>query len=49
MGTVAISQNGFQGAQQGAQIHTSGVDWSQLSDAEIMVRVREGDDSGLAS
>ncbi len=48
MGTVAISQNGFQGAQQGAQIHNSGVDWAQLSDAEIMLRVREGDDSGFS-
>src|ERR1700739_4057182 len=48
MGTVAISQNGFQGTQQGAQVHTSGVDWTQLSDAEIMLRVREGDDSGFS-
>lgn len=48
MGTVAISQNGFQAAQQAAQVHTSGVVWSQLSDAEIMVRVREGDDSGFS-
>jgi len=48
MGTVAISQNGFQGAQQGAQIHNSGIDWAQLSDAEIMLRVREGDDSGFS-
>jgi RNA polymerase sigma-70 factor, ECF subfamily len=48
MGTVAISQNGFQGAQQGAQVHTSGIDWTQLSDAEIMLSVREGDDSGFS-
>jgi RNA polymerase sigma-70 factor, ECF subfamily len=48
MGTVAISQNGFQGAQPGAQVHTSGIDWAQLSDAEIMLRVREGDDSGFS-
>jgi RNA polymerase sigma-70 factor, ECF subfamily len=48
MGTVAISQNGFQGTQQGASIHNAGVDWSQLSDAEIMLRVREGDDSGFS-
>ena len=48
MGTVAISQNGFQGAQQGAQVHTSGIAWAQLSDAEIMLRVREGDDSGFS-
>ncbi len=48
MGTVAITQNGFQGVQQGASVHTPGVDWSQLSDAEIMLRVREGDDSGFS-
>ena len=48
MGTVAITQNGFQGAQQGTPVHTSGVDWTQLSDAEIMLRVREGDDSGFS-
>jgi RNA polymerase sigma-70 factor (ECF subfamily) len=48
MGTVAITQNGFQDMQQGASIHTPGVDWTQLSDAEIMLRVREGDDSGFS-
>jgi len=48
MGTVAIAQNGFQGAQQGASVHGPGVDWTQLSDAEIMLRVREGDDSGFS-
>ena len=48
MGTVAISQNGFQGAQQGLPLHATGVDWAQLSDAEIMLRVREGDDSGFS-
>jgi RNA polymerase sigma-70 factor, ECF subfamily len=48
MGTVAIAQNGFQGTQQGASIHAAGVDWTQLSDAEIMLRVREGDDSGFS-
>jgi RNA polymerase sigma-70 factor (ECF subfamily) len=48
MGTVAIAQNGFQGTQQGVPMQTPGVDWTQLSDAEIMVRVREGDDSGFS-
>src|SRR5271156_1418623 len=48
MGTVAITQNGFQGAQQSVPLHSAGVDWSQLSDAEIMLRVREGDDSGFS-
>ena len=48
MGTVAIAQNGFQGTQQGVPLHATGVDWAQLSDAEIMLRVREGDDSGFS-
>ncbi len=48
MGTVAITQNGFQGAQPGVPMQATGVDWSQLSDAEIMLRVREGDDSGFS-
>ena len=47
MGSFAITQNGFQGTQQGAGVHSTGVDWSQLSDAEIMLRVREGDDTGF--
>jgi RNA polymerase sigma-70 factor (ECF subfamily) len=47
MGTVAIAQNGFQGTQQGMPLHAAGIDWTQLSDAEIMLRVREGDDSGF--
>ena len=48
MGTVAIAPNGFQGTQQGVPMHTPGIDWTQLSDAEIMLRVREGDDSGFS-
>ncbi|MGC2403471.1 MAG: RNA polymerase sigma factor [Acidobacteriaceae bacterium] len=48
MGSLAITQNGFQSAQQGAAVHTSGVVWSQLSDAEIMLRVKEGDDTGFS-
>jgi RNA polymerase sigma-70 factor, ECF subfamily len=48
MGTVAIAQNGFQSAQQGASVHGPAVNWSELSDAEIMLRVREGDDSGFS-
>jgi RNA polymerase sigma-70 factor (ECF subfamily) len=47
MGTVAIAQSGFQGTQQEATRRAQGVDWSQLTDAEIMVRVGEGDDSGF--
>jgi RNA polymerase sigma-70 factor, ECF subfamily len=48
MGTVAIAQNGFQSAQQSTALHASGVDLTQLSDAEVMLRVREGDDSGFS-
>jgi RNA polymerase sigma-70 factor, ECF subfamily len=48
MGTVAIAQNGFQGTQQGMPLHAAGVDWTQLSDAEIMLRVSDGDDSGFS-
>ena len=48
MGTVAIAPNGFQGAQQSAAFGSPGVGWAQLSDAEIMLRVREGDDSGFS-
>ena len=48
MGSLAIAQNGFQGTQQGAPVHAPGIDWTQLSDAEIMLRVREGDDSGFS-
>ena len=46
MGTVAIAQNGFQSSQTGIAV-PAGVDWSQLSDAEIMLRVSAGDDSGF--
>jgi RNA polymerase sigma-70 factor (ECF subfamily) len=48
MGTVAIAQNGFQGAQQSAAFGSPGFDWTQLSDAEIMLRVSAGDDSGFS-
>jgi RNA polymerase sigma-70 factor, ECF subfamily len=48
MGSLAIARNGFQGAQQGAPIPNSRVEWAQLSDADIMLRVREGDDTGFS-
>ena len=48
MGTVAIAQNGFQGTQTARPVQAAGVDWSQMSDAEIMLRVREGDDSSFS-
>ena len=47
MGTVAIAQSGFPGTQQELPRRTLEVDWSQLSDAEIMIRVGEGDDAGF--
>ena len=47
MGSVAIAQNGFSGTQQDPPRHTQGLDWAQLSDAEIMIRVGEGDDAGF--
>ena len=48
MGTVAIAQNGFQGTQQEVARRATGTDWSQLTDAEIMVRFGEGDDAGFS-
>ena len=48
MSTVAIAQNGFQGTQTGRPSQATHVDWTQLSDAEIMLRVSEGDDSGFS-
>ena len=47
MATVAIDQGGFQGALREKQIASIPADWRQLSDAEIMLRVREGDDAGF--
>jgi len=48
MGTVSIAQNGFQGTPAGMALPPANVNWTELSDAEIMVRVREGDDSGFS-
>ena len=47
MATVAIDQGGFQGALREKPIASIPADWRQLSDAEIMLRVREGDDAGF--
>jgi RNA polymerase sigma-70 factor, ECF subfamily len=47
MGSFAIPQDGIHGAQPATALHNSGTNWSQLSDAEIMLRVREGDDTGF--
>jgi len=53
MASIVLDQTSWQGSQPG----TTGTDpvarggyvanWSELSDAEIMLRVREGDDSGF--
>jgi RNA polymerase sigma-70 factor, ECF subfamily len=48
MGTAAIAQNGFPGTHPATPLQSAGVDWKELSDAEIMLRVREGDDSGFS-
>ena len=47
MGTVSIAQNGFQVTPAGMPRPASSVAWAELSDAEIMLRVRDGDDSGF--
>jgi RNA polymerase sigma-70 factor, ECF subfamily len=47
MATVAINASGFQNARQEGSGVSSPVDWAQLSDAEVMLRVREGDDTGF--
>jgi RNA polymerase sigma-70 factor, ECF subfamily len=50
MATVAISAGGASGFQNIRQESAAGsvpVDWTQLSDAEVMLRVRDGDDTGF--
>ncbi len=47
MATVAIDQGGFHGALRENPIISSPADWAKLSDAEVMSRVREGDDAGF--
>jgi RNA polymerase sigma-70 factor, ECF subfamily len=47
MGTVAIDRGGFQTAAPSGPAVPPVADWGQLSDAEIMLRVRDGDDSGF--
>ncbi len=44
--TVAVDPGGFQRVQ-GGLLPNAAADWSQLSDAEVMLRVREGDDAGF--
>ena len=47
MATVAIDRGGFQGVLRENPIASTAADWTQLSDAEVMLRVREGDDAGF--
>lgn len=48
MATAAIHANRFQSPAMGnAPAAATGMDWTQLSDADIMLRVREGDDAGF--
>jgi RNA polymerase sigma-70 factor (ECF subfamily) len=47
MATVALDQSLLKGAQAKTAGRAGVVDWSAMSDAEIMLRVREGDDAGF--
>lgn len=48
MATVALDTSRLQGiAPARAITQAAAIDWAQLSDAEIMLRVRDGDDAGF--
>ena len=47
MATVALDQSLLKGAPAKTAGRSGVVDWSAMSDAEIMLRVREGDDAGF--
>jgi RNA polymerase sigma-70 factor, ECF subfamily len=47
MATVAVDQGGLQSLRRESVFPSGNVDWGALSDAEIMLRVREGDDAGF--
>ncbi len=48
MATIALDRTGFeQERRQAAAFHGGVSDWKEMSDAEIMLRVREGDDAGF--
>ena len=47
MATVAVDAGGFQSLRRENVFSSGTVDWGRLSDAEIMLRVREGDDAGF--
>lgn len=47
MATVALNQNVLQGSAAPASRAKGPADWNAMSDAEIMLRVREGDDAAF--
>jgi RNA polymerase sigma-70 factor, ECF subfamily len=47
MATVAIDAGGYRSLRREGVLPSGAVNWGQLSDAEIMLRVREGDDAGF--
>jgi RNA polymerase sigma-70 factor (ECF subfamily) len=47
MATIALDQPLLKGAQAKTAGRSGVIDWSAMSDAEIMLRVREGDDAGF--
>ncbi|TCK69739.1 RNA polymerase sigma factor [Acidipila rosea] len=46
MATIALDQSVLRGTGTGMTVDSQLTDWSTLSDAEIMLRVRDGDDAG---
>ncbi|MBT9332420.1 sigma-70 family RNA polymerase sigma factor [Acidipila sp. 4G-K13] len=47
MATVALDQSLLKGAREKAAARSGVADWSTMTDAEIMLRVRDGDDAGF--
>ena len=47
MATVAVDPRGFHSLRRETAIPNAAAGWSQLSDAEVMLRVREGDDAAF--
>jgi RNA polymerase sigma-70 factor (ECF subfamily) len=47
MATVALDQSLLKGVPATTAAHSGPADWRTMSDAEIMLRVREGDDAGF--
>lgn len=46
MATIVLDQSVLRGTGTGMTVDSQLTDWSTLSDAEIMLRVRDGDDAG---